>query len=204
MANPISIAILAGGQSSRMGENKALVQVGGKPVIERIVERVQPLGEELLIITNTPNVYAYLNIPTYTDVEPGRGPLGGLYTAILKAQHDHTLVVSCDQPFLNLALLQSLIDLRHGFDVVIPLAQDGYPQSMHAVYGKGCLSAIRRCMDSDRLKMIAFFAEVRVREVSGAEIERFDPDRLSFFNLNTPEDLKQAERIATHLRRQDQ
>lgn len=200
MANPISIAILAGGQSSRMGANKALVQVGGKPVIERIVERVQPLGEELLIVSNTPESYAHLDLPIVADVVPGKGPLGGLYTAIVRARHEHTLVVSCDQPFLNPALLLSLIDLRHSFDVVVPLAQDGYPQSMHAVYGKGCLQAIRRCLDADRLKMIAFFADVRVRAVSGEEVDRFDPQRLSFFNLNTPEDLKKAELTATRLR----
>jgi len=200
MANPISVAILAGGQSSRMGSNKALVRVGGQPVIERIIERVQPLGEELLLITNTPDVYTHLSLPTYSDVVPGKGPLGGLYTAIVKAHHEHTLAVSCDQPFLNPALLQSLVDLRHTFDVVVPLAQDGYPQSMHAIYGKGCADAIRRCLDADRLKMIAFFAEVRVREVSGEAIDRIDPERLSFFNLNTPEDLQQAERIATRLK----
>jgi molybdenum cofactor guanylyltransferase len=194
--NPVSIAILAGGQSSRMGTNKALSVVGGKRIIDRIIERVRGLGGELLIIANLPEDYADLGLPIHGDLIPGKGPLGGLYTAITTAQAEYVLAVSCDQPFLNVRLLQYLIDQRHGWDVVVPLAADGYPQSMHAVYGQGCLPAIQNCLAADKLKMIGFFGDVRVRTVAGEEIERIDPARHSFINVNSPEDLRQAEQIA--------
>jgi len=196
MSASISAAILAGGQSSRMGANKAFVRVGRQPIIERVIERVSPLADELVIIANVPSEYEQLGLPTFTDLIPGKGPLGGLYTAVTRTREEHTLVVSCDQPFLNPELLRYLIDLREGYDIVVPLSRGAYPQSMHAVYKKSCLEPIRRCLDADRLKAIAFFDDVRVRRVGGEEIERFDPDRLSFFNVNTPDDLQQAEQLA--------
>ena len=199
MGESIGVAILAGGQSARMGANKALVRVGGKPIIERIIERVEPLGDELMIITNTPADYAHLDLPVHTDLIPGKATLGGVYTAIAKTRHDHTLVVSCDAPFLNPDLLRYLIDLRHDFDVVVPLNRDGYPQSMHTVYSKACLDPIRRRIDADRLKVIGFFPDVRVREVTTGEIDPFDPERLSFVNVNTPEDLEAARQIAARV-----
>lgn len=199
MFDSVSAVILAGGQSSRMGTNKALAQVGGRPIIERVVERVRPLVDELVIVTNTPEVYAWLGLPVFTDLIADKGPLGGLYTAIASTHGQHTLAVSCDQPFLNTELLRYLVDLRAGFDVVVPLAPDGYPQSMHAVYGKGCLVPIRAKIDADRLKVIGFFGEVRVREVPAEEVRHFDPERNSFVNVNTPEDLAEAERLASVL-----
>jgi molybdenum cofactor guanylyltransferase len=195
VTNPISVAILAGGLSSRMGTNKAFTTVGGVPIIKRIIERVKRLGQEVFIVTNTPAEYAHLWLPMHRDVIPGKGPLGGLYTAIEVAKHPYVLAVSCDQPFLNVTLLQSLIDQREGYDVVVPLALDGYPQSMHAIYGKGCLEAIKKNLDADKLKMIGFFPDVRVLEVSGDAIDQFDPQRRSFMNVNSPEDLAEAERI---------
>jgi molybdopterin-guanine dinucleotide biosynthesis protein A len=182
-----------------MGRNKALVKVGGRPVIERIVARVRPLGDELILITNTPELYEHLRLPMFPDILPGRGPLGGLYTALTYARHDYALVVSCDQPFLNVDLLRYLIGRRESCDVVVPLARDNYPQSMHAVYSKLCLAPIRQRLDADRLKVIGFFQDVHVCEVAGQEIDQFDPDRISFINVNTPEDLAVAQRLAERL-----
>jgi molybdopterin-guanine dinucleotide biosynthesis protein A len=197
MPDLISTAILAGGQSSRMGTDKAFVRVGGRAIVERTIERLRPLADELIIVSNTPINYAYLGLPVFTDLLPHKGPLGGLYTAISQTRSEYTLVVSCDQPFLNIALLRFLLDLRHGYDVVVPLNRESYPQSMHAVYAKGCLAPIRGCLDANRLKVISFFADVRVRSVASEEIDRFDPRRLSFFNVNTPDDLAEAERLAS-------
>ncbi len=195
MDDSISVAILAGGHSMRMGTNKAFVEVGGQPLVERVIARVRDLGSETFLVANAPGDYTHLGLPVHTDLIPGKGPLGGLYTAIAQARGDYTLVVSCDQPFLNAALLRYLLGLRDGFDVVVPLNREDYPQSMHAVYGKACLEPIRRRIDADRLKVIGFFSDVRVREVSGQEIDQFDPDRTSFVNVNTPEDLAAAQRL---------
>ena len=182
-----------------MGTNKAFVEVGGKPIIERILGQVKDLGEELLIVANEPEAYAHLGLPVVPDLIPSKGPLGGLYTAILASQGEHTLVVSCDQPFLNRDLLRYLIGLRAGYDVVVPLNRDGYPQSMYAIYGKRCAEPIRHRIEADQLKVIGFFPEVRVREVAGPEIDQFDPERVSFFNVNTPADLIEAQRLAARL-----
>ncbi len=182
-----------------MGTNKAFVRVGGSPIIERIIARVRPLGDQVILVTNSCDEYEYLGLPIFTDLIPGKSTLGGLYTAIAQSQGDYTLVVSCDQPFLNPDLLRYLIGLREGYDVVVPLNRDHYPQSMQAVYGKGCLDPIRRRLEADQLKVIGFFAEVRVREVRGDEIDRFDPLRQSFINVNTPDDLAVAQALAAQL-----
>ncbi len=199
MAGSISVAILAGGQSSRMGMNKAFAEVGGRPIVERIIERVSDLGEELFVVANDPEAYTHLGLPVFTDLIPGKGPLGGLYTAISVSRAAHVLTVSCDQPFLNRDLLRHLIGLRAGYDVVVPLNRDGYPQSMHAVYSQACAGPIRERLEAGRLKVIGFFPDVRVREVAGQAIDQFDPERLSFFNVNTPEDLAEAQRLAASL-----
>jgi molybdopterin-guanine dinucleotide biosynthesis protein A len=201
MAGSISAAILAGGQSTRMGIDKAFVEVGGMPVIVRIIERLRGLGSETVIIANSPQEYIHLGLPVHVDLIPGKGPLGGLYTALSVTQGDHTLVVSCDQPFLNRSLLDFLLSLREGYDVVVPLNRENYPQSMHAVYSKACLKPIRSRLEINQLKVIGFFPDVRVREVVGAEIDRFDPQRWSFINVNTPEDLIEAQRLAEELDR---
>ncbi len=199
MTGTVSVAILTGGQSSRMGQNKALVEVGGKPILARIIERVQGLSNDLLLIANASAEYAPFRLPIYPDRIPGKGPLGGLYTALSHTRGAYTLVLSCDQPFVNPTLLEYLLSLRHGYDVVVPLASDGYPQSMHAVYSPACLEPIRRRLEADQLKVISFFKDVRVREVSGAEIDRFDPQRYSFMNVNTPDDLEAARRLAAQI-----
>jgi molybdopterin-guanine dinucleotide biosynthesis protein A len=179
-----------------MGTNKAFVKVGGKPIIERIIERVQGLGDETVIIANTPDRYRHLGLPIHGDLIPGKASLGGLYTAIASTQGHHTLVLSCDHPFLNSDLLRYLIGLREGYDVVVPLNAEGYPQSLHALYSKACLDPIRKRLDTHQLKIIGFFPDVRVREVTISEIERFDPEHLSFVNINRPDDLAQAQRLA--------
>lgn len=196
MSGSVSVAILAGGLSSRLGTNKAFVKVGGKPIIERIIERVQGLGDEIVIIANAPDQYRHLGLPIRSDLIPGKASLGGLYTAVASTQGDHTLVLSCDHPFLNTDLLRYLIDLREGYDVVVPLNAEGYPQSLHAVYSKACLEPIHKRLEANQLKIISFFPDVRVREVTLSEVEQFDPQHLSLVNVNRPDDLAQAQRLA--------
>lgn len=196
----VSAAILAGGASSRMGQNKALLEVRGQPIIQRVIDRVrEAVGGELFIVANDADPYERFGLPVYPDVIPGKGPLGGLYTALTHSPAPHVLTVSCDQPFLSVPLMRYLLGLREGWDVVVPLNRDGYPQSMYAVYGQGCREPIRRRLDAGRLKVIGFFPDVRVREVAGEEIDQFDPERLSFFNVNTPDDLAAAQRLAAEM-----
>jgi len=125
------------------------------------------------------------------DIYPGKGSLGGIYTGLYHAASFHSLVVACDMPFLNPGLLRHLVALAPGYDVVIPVVA-GQHEPLHAVYSKNCLGPIRALLEQDNLKIIDFFPQVRVRRVAEAEIERLDPQHLSFFNINTQADLDWA------------
>lgn len=195
----ITIAIQAGGQSRRMMRDKGLVPLAGHPMIEHLLERVQPLGDEVLITTNQPENYAYLGLRMVADEMPGAGALAGLHTALKAARGDSVLVLACDMPFVNVPLLGYLLDFSTDFDVVIPRWQDVL-QTIHAVYSRqNCLPAIEDVLEKGRKRVFSFYSQVRVREISEDEIGRFDPQGLSFFNVNTPEELQEAERmIKTH------
>lgn len=192
--NGFSVAIIAGGKSSRMGTDKAFVLLNGKPLIVHVIERAQSLGQsETFLVTNKPESYAHLGLPMYSDVLPEKGSLGGIYTAIYHSQQPYTLCVACDMPYLNTDLLRYLVDLRKddAFDVIVPRVEN-YPEGLHALYSRACLDPIRRRLEADQLKVIAFHADVRVCYVDEAEWQRFDPQGLSFRNINTPDELAQA------------
>ncbi len=192
---PISVAILAGGQSRRMGRDKAFLVVGGRPVIERVLERVAPLTDDLFISANAPEKYAYLGRPIIPDIYPDKAALGGLYTAISAARYRHVLVVACDMPFLNLALLQYLVNLAPTAAVVVPLINPPQPETLHAIYSKACLPAIEARLQANQLRLIGFFDQVKVRYVERDEVARFDPDFYAFINLNTPDDWQKAQEV---------
>lgn len=184
----LTVALQAGGKSSRMGQDKSFVPFQGLPMIEVVRERVAGLGQEMILITNKPEEYGHLGLPTFTDIFPDKGPLGGIYTAIERASHPYVLVVACDMPWLNRDLLRYMIDLRKTADVVVP-RWDKFPEPLHAIYSKSCLDPIRAKLEVDQLKITGFFGQVDVRFVERDEIARFDPDGRSFANINTPDDL---------------
>ncbi len=195
---PLTVAINAGGQSSRMGTDKSFVEILGQPLIEHIIERVSDLGQaETILITNRPADYAHLGLPMFGDVLPDKGSLGGIYTALHHSQSPYTLVVACDMPFLNPALLRYMIDLTAGdqYDVIVPRV-DGYPQGLHAIYSNACLEPICARLDTNRLKVISFYDDVRVRYLDEPEYQPLDPDGLAFQNVNTPAELEDARRRA--------
>ncbi len=191
----ISVAILAGGQSRRMGRDKAFLPVGGRPVIEGVVQCVAPLSDDVLIIANRADAYRHLRHRIVGDVYSGKGALGGIYTAIHASYYPHCLVVACDMPFLNSDLLRYLMTLTPGFDLVVPRIGE-FPETMHAIYGKGCLEPIEQRLLADQLKIIGFFEDVRVRYVEREDVARFDPTFRSFLNINTPTDWEQVQQLA--------
>lgn len=194
--NLVSVAILAGGQSKRMGRDKAFLEVGGQPVIERVLSRVKGLTDDLFISANTPDKYSYLGLPIVADIYPDKAALGGLYSVIHAARHSHVLVVACDMPFLHVELLQYLIDLAPTADVVVPLINPPQPETLHAVYSKACLPAIKQRLLANQLRMIGFFADISVRYVERNEVAQFDPQFHSFLNMNTPEEWEKVQAIA--------
>jgi molybdopterin-guanine dinucleotide biosynthesis protein A len=192
----ISVAILAGGKSTRMGRDKAFLEVGGEMVIDRVIAQVRPLTDDLFINTNTPAQYERFQLRIEQDVYPGRAALGGIFTAIHAARYQHVLVVACDMPFLNRKLLRYLANLAPTADVVIPLISPPQPETLHAIYGKACLPAIEPRLQANRLRIIDFFDDVSVNFIERRDVARFDPEFRSFINLNTPDDLEKARRLA--------
>jgi molybdopterin-guanine dinucleotide biosynthesis protein A len=194
----LSVAVQAGGQSRRMGEDKALKPFLGRPLIERVVRRLEPIADELLITTNQSGIYDFLKVRQESDVRPGFGPLGGLYTALATAQHPIVGVVACDMPFASAPLVVAsagiLLDDRA--DVVIAESPEGF-EPLHAIYRRDtCLPAIEASLDSRELRMISWFPRVKLRRLTREELERYDPDGLAFWNVNTPEEFEEAEKRA--------
>ena len=192
---PISCIVLAGGEGKRLGTDKAFLQIGGQALIEGVVEKMARVGDEVIIVTNSPQKYRYLEVWLVGDVYPGQGVLGGIYSGLKAAHSHHSLVVACDMPFLDLRLLRYMILLSPGQDVVIPRV-GGLTEPLHAIYSKQCLQPIERLLAAGGFKIIDFFPEVRVRYVEEQEINLFDPQYLSFFNINTPADLEKARSLA--------
>jgi molybdopterin-guanine dinucleotide biosynthesis protein A len=148
----------------------------------------------VLLIANVHAPYGRLPARLVGDVYPGKGSLGGIYTALQAARYDACLVVACDMPFLNAGLLRYLIGLAPGYDVVVPRVE-GFPETLHAIYGKRCLDPIQRRLLAGQLKIVGFFDEVRVRYVERDDVARFDPQFRSFLNMNTPSDWERVQKL---------
>ena len=202
----LTVIIQAGGQSSRMGEDKALKPFLGRPLIQRVIDRLTPIADELIVTTNRPAEYGFLNtsrdsmqrLRLVPDLKPGRGALGGLYTAIASAAHPFVAVVACDMPFASPIFFEGArrLMVKEEADVVIAKSEEGY-EPLHALYRREtCLPAIESAIDADQWKVIAWFPKVKVRELSLQEVKEFDPLGLCFWNLNTPEEFIEAEKRA--------
>jgi molybdopterin-guanine dinucleotide biosynthesis protein A len=177
-----------------MGQDKALLPLGGKPLIEHVLRRVEGLASEVLITTNRPGDYDYLGIRLVPDRQPGAGALHGLLTALEAATGTRVLVVGCDMPFLSRPLLKYLLGLNSEDRVVIPL-RSGEFEPLHAVYPKSCAAPVKAAIAAGQRRMISFLASVDYLTVEGETLDRLDPEGLSFFNVNTPADLARAERL---------
>jgi molybdopterin-guanine dinucleotide biosynthesis protein A len=191
----VSGIVLAGGMSRRLGRNKALENVGGEPLILRVIGRLSQVTGQTVVVVNNAERAAMLPLPesakVAVDIYPDAGSLGGIFTGLTAADGEWGIVVACDMPFLNVALFKHMLSLREGFDAVVPVLEER-PEPTHAVYSRRCLPYIERRLKANDLKIARFFDEVRVSYVPEAEVDRFDPDHLSFFNVNTQEDLDRA------------
>jgi molybdopterin-guanine dinucleotide biosynthesis protein A len=193
----LTLAIQAGGKSSRMGQDKALMPFRGKPLIQTVMARLAPLADEIIITTNTPEHYAFLGVPLFRDIIPERGALGGLYTALKSASHSMVAVVACDMPFASTQFFETATRLMStgAADVVIPQTEYGF-EPLHALYRReACLAPIEQALDANRWKVISWFDAVHVHALSRTETAALDPGGLAFWNLNTPEDFAKAEKL---------
>ncbi|MBI5342677.1 MAG: formate dehydrogenase accessory sulfurtransferase FdhD [Deltaproteobacteria bacterium] len=179
--------ILAGGTSSRMGSNKALLPHQGGRFVEAIHRQMAALFREVLVVTNTPELFDFLPCRKVRDLIPGMGALSGIHSGLFHSEDPHVFVVACDMPHLNPVLIRHLASLAEGSDVVVPEGKEGL-EPLHAVYGKGALQAIQETLHAGKGRVVSFFDKVKVRKIAGDEVSRFDPEFLSFRNINTPED----------------
>ena len=192
-----SIAIQAGGKSSRMGQEKGLLKFRDQPLIEYILGQLSGFGSETFIVSNQPHHYQAFGCSVYTDVFPETGPLGGLYSAIYHAKNDICLVLACDMPIINHDLLNFLFHELGEFDAVIPrLKSNDYAEPFRAVYRKSCLDPIFLSLKRGEHRVISFFDYAKINFINNEEIIKYDPHFHSFTNINTTEDLKAAERLA--------
>jgi len=201
----LTVVIQAGGQSSRMGEDKALKSFLGRPLIQRVIDRVSSIADEIIVTTDRPANYEFLGLRLISDLKPGRGALGGLYTAIASATSPLVAVVACDMPFASPMFFEGALSLmvEEAADVVIARAapraervgksDEGY-EPLHALYRReACLPAIESAINADQWKVISWFPQVKVRVLTSDEVRSFDPSGLCFWNLNRPEEFIKAE-----------
>jgi molybdopterin-guanine dinucleotide biosynthesis protein A len=183
--------VLAGGKSRRMGQDKAFLPFGPGLLIERVIEVVQQVTAEVILITNTPERYQHFDLPMFSDAIAEAGSLGGIYTGLISAKTPYSLCLACDMPFVKATFLRFLCDIAAEADVVVPRNAGDF-QPLCAVYSQVCREPIRHQIEAGRLKITAFFDQVRVRVIDGDLLARYDPNDTMFFNANTPEEYEKA------------
>ena len=195
----LSGVVLAGGRSTRLGRDKAFLELEGRPLITCTLDVLAQLTDDLIIVTNRASHLFPQSARVVADRYVDAGVLAGVHAGLLAARGELALVVACDMPFLNLDLLRYIISLAQDADVVVPRWTDVEP--LHAVYRPAtCLGPIEGALARGERRIVSFYRdevrEVRVRYVERAEITRFDPQGLSFFNVNGPEDWERARVLA--------
>lgn len=190
----ITAIVLAGGKSLRLGRNKVTEPFLGKKLIERVVGSLRPLAGQLLIVTSgeQSGLSSLEKTEVVTDVYPGKGPLGGIYTGLLAARYSHSIVVGCDMPFINTELLRFMAELAPDFDAVVPRLSQATVEPLHAVYAKSCLDKIKTQLEGSNLGIHALLSTLYVRYIKREECLRLDPGLISFLNINNQVDLDRA------------
>jgi len=197
----ITGVIQAGGKSTRMGgEPKALIELGGRRIVERVIAAIAPVVDDVLVVTNTPERYAFLELPMVGDVFPDHGSLGGIYSGLKAATGEAAFTVACDMPFLRSDVARLVIERAAGADVVIPRVGE-LLETMHAAYGKACLPHMEACLRAGRLRIVGFFDRVRVLEIPEGEVRGLADPAVVFMNVNTPDELARARAIDAGLAR---
>jgi molybdopterin-guanine dinucleotide biosynthesis protein A len=193
--------ILAGGKGRRLGQPKALALVGGQPIIHRILRLIEPLFDELLIVADQGQGLRGLGVELVADMIPGSGPLGGIYSGLCRASSAEVFCFAGDMPFLNVGLIEYMINNFTGVDALVP-RYGGRLHPLHAIYSQACREPVHQQLIKKELRVSSLFPRVRVGYVTADEIERFDPAGYGLFNVNTRQDLDIARGIAGRISHQ--
>lgn len=193
-----SCIILAGGKSIRFGHDKISEKIDGKSLLDQVISHVEPICKDIIIVTANERAFAHLagrkNIRIVNDIIPGMGSLGGIYTGLVESKTHYNLVVAADMPFLNEALLRYMTNVAEGYDLTLPRVKNWY-EPLHAVYSKKCIDPAKAIFAEGKRVIVELFKYVKVKYVEAEEIDRFDPQHLSFFNINTQQDMERALQI---------
>ncbi len=191
----ITAAILAGGDSRRIGIPKAFLEMAGKPLVEYIIDGIADLFAEIIIITNDPDAYDFLPYRKAPDVITGdvKSSLRGLHGALRAASHRHCLVIPCDMPFINRGLIKKMASYIGDYQVVAPFT-GGHYQPLHAFYQQSCLPLIENQLMAGNHKITTLFDQLAVKCINEEEIKEYGTPAHIFFNINNPADYYQARR----------
>ncbi|OGW35129.1 MAG: hypothetical protein A2010_04645 [Nitrospirae bacterium GWD2_57_9] len=184
--------VLAGGESRRMGRDKAFLTINGRPMIECVISVLREVTEHIIVVTNTPEAYAGHDVEITTDAFGQRGSIVGVYSGLLRSRDEYNIVVACDMPFLNSGLIRYMSGLATAeYDVVLPKIGE-FVEPLHAVYGRGLLPVFEERIRNGHKRIMSAFTGRRVRYVTEKEVDRFDPGRRSFVNLNTVKEYEEV------------
>jgi molybdopterin-guanine dinucleotide biosynthesis protein A len=186
--------ILAGGKSKRMGQEKALLPLGNKTLIQRVADALGCVCDPVIIVTNTPSNYSFLGLEMVADLIVGHGALSGIHAGLFFSPTPRAFVIGCDMPLVNPTLVRLLVEQKAKWDVVVPRMGE-FLEPLHAVYSKRCLPTMEQFLLSGGRRILDLYPKLKVLEVSEAELRKVDPELLSFFNVNTPEDLSEVEAL---------
>jgi FdhD protein len=183
----VTAAILAGGKSSRMGRNKALLDYHGAPLIATVYRALARIFSNIVVVTNSPEDYPFLPCPKIPDIYPGSGSLAGVHAALAWSATERVFVVACDMPHLDETLIRRLVEMSAGQAAVVPESSSGL-EPLHAVYSRAVLPDFEAALQSGRVKIVDLLAAVGTKVVPAAEVAGMNSGFTSFDNLNTPED----------------
>lgn len=202
MTEPLHGVVLAGGRSRRLGVNKALLRFGGVPLLRIVVDRVAEVCDEVVVAVDRPQRYQGMALAArlVADLAPGLGPLSGLQSGLRASGTDNVLVLSCDLPFLNEKLLRYMAEQPRSYQALVPWADDRW-HPLHSIYNRSCLPEVDRMVNQGGGSMRDLLSRLDVRPLSEDDLRRWDPDGLSFLNLNRREDVARARAIWRDLRR---
>lgn len=194
MESKTSAIILAGGRNTRMrGMDKAFLEIDGRPIIAGIVDKLRPLVNEVIVVTNSPCKYRDFNVKVVKDRMPRKGPLMGIYSGLKNSSSKYNFVVACDMPFLKKDLIRYLLDTKDGHDVIIPRIDKRF-HPLFGIYSRRCIPIIEEMLRQDRLKISDIFPRLKTHFVVRREIEKFDKELLSLTNVNTKEEYEMLKR----------
>ena len=194
--------ILAGGKGSRLGRSKPLQIIGGKSLIQWVIDRLGIISTEIIMATAHGELipcFSHVPVRTVGDIYAEKGPLGGIYSGLRASSGSQAIVVGCDTPFLSVGLLRHMTQICSTCDIVVPRIKEEV-EPLCAVYSRSCIAPIQELLKHSELRIIELFGMVTVKFIGEDEINRFDPEHLSFFNINSQADLDRARTLAVNRR----